>query len=65
LIETEARLLSGKSKVDLKLYERNSMNKINFRSYLGKNYICSALDKYRKIRVPITAVFLKVLETKN
>lgn len=41
------------------------MNKINFRSYLGKNFICSSHDKYRKIRVPIIAVFLKLLETKN
>lgn len=37
------------------------MNKVNFRSFLGQNYICSTPDKYKKIRIPIVALFLKVL----
>lgn len=65
LSETEMRLTHNKSKINLTLYEKNSMNKINFRSFLGKNYICSAQDKYKKIRIPIVSLFLKLLSTSS
>lgn len=39
------------------------MNKVNFKSFLGQNYICSTPDKYKKIRIPIISLFLKLLSS--